>query len=149
MYLDDLRIGQKFASAGMTLTESMIVDFAAMYDPQPFHIDAVAAQHGPFAGLIASGFQTLALSFRLLHMTGLTEGGGVGGSGIDEMRWPRPVRPGDTLTVEAEIKDIRISKRDPERATVSLAYATFNQHGECVMTAVFNQLFRRRRPDEK
>ena len=148
MYLEDFRIGQNFRSGGMTLTESMLVEFAAMYDPQPIHIDAIAAQRGPFAGLIASGFQTLAMSFRVMHMIGLTDGGGVGGSGIDEMRWPRPVRPGDTLRVEAEVKDIRISKRDPDRGTVSLAYTTFNQHGEIVLTAVFNQLFRRRQPGE-
>ncbi|MBM3599122.1 MAG: MaoC family dehydratase [Alphaproteobacteria bacterium] len=144
MYLDDLKIGDKRRSCGVTLTEGAIMDFALRYDPQPFHIDAVAAQHGPFAGMIASGFQTLALTFRLMHMTGMFDGGGIGGHGIDELRWTRPVRPGDTLTVETEVKDIKISRSKPDRATVSVAYSTYNQHDQVVMTAMFLHIFRRR-----
>ncbi|MBM3573460.1 MAG: MaoC family dehydratase [Alphaproteobacteria bacterium] len=148
MFLDDLRIGHVQRTQGITLTETMIIEFGMVYDPLPLHIDAVAAQKGPFAGLIASGFQTLALTYRLMHMTGFLNGGSVGGSGADELRWLRPVRVGDTLTVEAEIKDIRISKSKPDRATVSMAYTTYNQHGEAVMTATLHHLFRRRRAGE-
>ena len=144
MYLDDLRIGQKFASVGMTLTESMIVEFAAMYDPQPFHIDTVAAQHGPFAGLIASGFQTLALSFRLFYQTGVVAASNLGAPGIEDVKFLRPVRPGDTIRVVAEVLDARPSTSKPDRGTVRFRYATLNQHGETVATMVVPQILRRR-----
>jgi len=95
MYIEDFKPGDHFISQGVTVTESMIIDFALAYDPQPFHLDSRAAA-APFGGLIASGLQTLALGFRLFVQLGLFSVCGMGSSGLDELRWLRPVRPGDT-----------------------------------------------------
>lgn len=128
---------------GVTLTESAIIDFAFRYDPQPFHLDVDAATRSPFGGLIASGFQTLALSFRLFRDTGTITGTSLGGRGGDGLRWWRPVRPGDTLRVRVEVRE-RLEPRRPDRGIVRLAYTTLNQHGEEVMTVTFDHLVARR-----
>ena len=110
LYFEDFKPGDRFVSDGVTVTEAMIVDFALTYDPQPFHIDAEAARASNFGGLIASGFQTLALGFRMLIQTGVFRKCGMGSPGLDELRWPRPVRPGDTLHSELEIIELRPSQ---------------------------------------
>lgn len=142
---EDFRPGDVIETEGITVTESQIIDFAHRFDPQPFHIDAVAAADGPFAGLIASGFHTLALSFRLLRDTGVITGTSVGGSGGDELRWLRPVRPGDTLRVRVEVLECTPSRRGG-RGTVRMLYNTLNQHGETVMTVILNHLIAAREP---
>ena len=99
LYLDDLRIGQRFISGSLTVEEAEIKAFAARFDPQPFHLDESAARASLFRGLAASGWHTAALSMRLLVDGGAQIAGGViGVSG--ELAWPRPTRPGDVLTVE-------------------------------------------------
>ena len=80
-YFEDFQVGDVIETAGMTITESQILDFASTYDPQPFHVDAVAAAASPFGGIIASGFQTLSLSFRLVCDTGMLNGTGLGSGG--------------------------------------------------------------------
>lgn len=142
---EEFRPGDVIETEGCTLTESQIIDFAMRFDPQPFHIDAVAAAEGPFAGLIASGFHTLSLSFRLLRDTGVITGTSVGGSGGDELRWWKPVRPGDTLRVRAEVLECTPSRRG-DRGTVRLRYETLNQHGEVVMSIILNHLIACRPP---
>lgn len=143
-YFEEFKVGDVFETAGVTVTESMIVDFALTYDPQPFHIDALAAAKGPFGSLIASGFQTLALSFRLWHQTGVFHTTSKGGFGMDEIRWTRPVRPGDTLRVRVEVVETRASRNNPATGVVRFAYTTLNQHGEVVQTLTANQLVQRR-----
>ncbi|CAO3434337.1 MaoC family dehydratase [Azospirillum doebereinerae] len=138
-YFEDFRIGDVIESEGATLTDSQIMDFAQRFDPQPFHMDVVAAADGPFQGLIASGFHTLSLTFRLLRDTGVITGTSLGGSGMDELRWLAPVRPGDTLYVRAEVAETKASRRG-DRGTVRLAYATRNQRGETVMTCVMSHI---------
>src|SRR3954467_2327512 len=125
-YFEDFQIGKRIETAGITLTESQIIDFALMYDPQPFHIDAVAAAKGPFGGLIASGFQTLALTFRLVRDTGIIHDSSMGGSGGDELRWLRPVRPGDTLHVVAEAVEIVPARTPDGRGRGRLPHTTHN-----------------------
>ena len=93
-YLDDLFPGQHFRTPGITLTEAEIIDFAWRYDPQPFHLDVNAAAESPYGGLIASGFQSLALCFRLFIQTGILAESSLGSPGLDELRWLAPVRPG-------------------------------------------------------
>ena len=93
-YLDDLFPGQHFKTPGITLTEADIIDFALRYDPQPFHLDVNAAAESPYGGLIASGFQSLALCFRLFIQSGMLAESSMGSPGIDELRWLAPVRPG-------------------------------------------------------
>lgn len=138
-YFEEFRVGDVIETEGATLTDSMIMDFAQRYDPQPFHMDAVAAAEGPFGGIIASGFQTLALTFRLFRDTGAITGTSLGGSGADELRWLRPVRPGDTLRVRVEVRETTPSRRG-DRGTVRLFYTALNQRGEEVMTVTMNHL---------
>ncbi|WP_372399129.1 MaoC family dehydratase [Azospirillum sp. HJ39] len=132
-HFEDFHIGDVILSEGATLTESQIIDFGLRFDPQPFHIDVAAAADGPFQGLIASGFHTLSLTFRLLRDTGIVTGTSLGGSGMDELRWLKPVRPGDSIRVRVEVVETRASRRG-DRGTVRMAYTTLNQHGEPVMT---------------
>ena len=94
-WFEEFTVGETFESRGATLTESQIVDFALTYDPQRMHVNAAAAADGMFGGLIASGFQTLALGFRLFFDLGLIERSNIVGPGMDEVRWLAPVRPGD------------------------------------------------------
>ena len=144
MYFDDFKAGDELASTGATITEAQIIDFALKFDPQPFHVDVTAAAAGPFEGLIASGFHTLALTFRLFWQTGALNDGSIGSPGIDEVRWLRPVRPGDTLRVRAKVLETRPSRSKPDRGVVRLEYTTSNQKGEVVMTLIGNQLMRTR-----
>ena len=103
LYFEDFKPGDRFESAGKTLSEAEILDFAWRYDPQPIHMDKVAAEAGPYGGLIASGFQTLLTSFRLLWQTNLLDAASLGSPGIEELKWTKPVRPGDTLHTVIEV----------------------------------------------
>ena len=143
-YFDDFEVGERFASKAVTLSESQILDFALLYDPQPFHIDSLAAAESPYGGLIASGFQTLALSFRVFYDANIINACSMGSPGLDELRWLLPVRPGDNLRVEAEVLEMRPSSSKPDRGILKMAYATKNQHGETVMTFVATHIFARR-----
>ncbi len=135
-YFDDFEVGQRFESRGVTVTETQILDFALAYDPQPFHLDREAAARSPFGGLIASGFHTLALGFRMFYQTNVISACGMGSPGMSELRWLAPVRPGDTLHTVAEVKDRRPSRSKTDRGTVEMAFAVNNQHGDTVMTFV-------------
>ena len=143
-YFDDFKVGDKFATATKTVTEDMIVGFAKVYDPQPFHIDPAAAKHTHFGGLIASGFQTLAIGFRLIWDTGILAAASMGSPGFDELRWLRPVRPGDTLRVEMEVVESRPSQSKPDRGIMRGAYRYLNQSDEAVLTYTAMHLLRRR-----
>lgn len=145
-YLDDFRTGDRFVTGGITLTESDIIDFALRYDPQPFHLDANAASESAFGGLIASGFHTLALCFRLFIQGGILSDASMGSPGIDELRWRSPVRPGDTLHTAVEVEDTIHSKSRPDRGIVRFRYSAINQHGEEVLSFVLNHLLKRRQP---
>lgn len=134
LYFDDFEPGQTFDSRGATLSESQILDFALLYDPQPFHLDKEAAAEGPFDGLIASGFQTLAVAFRIFYQAGVINACSMGSPGLDELRWLRPVRPGDTLKVKATVREKRPSKSKPDRGTLIMDYVVTNQKDEPVMT---------------
>ena len=145
-YLDDLTPGQRFTSPGLTLSEAEIIDFAWRYDPQPFHLDANAAAESPYGGLIASGFQSLAICFRLFIQSGLLADSSLGSPGIDELRWLAPVRPGDTLHSEIEVLEARPSKSKPDRGIARLRYHAVNQRGEVVLSFIVNHLLRRNTP---
>ncbi len=132
-WFDEFHVGDKFATRGMTLTESQIVDFALTYDPQHMHVDAHTAGAGPFGGLIASGFQTLALSFRLFYDLGLVVDSNIVGPGMDEVRWTAPVKPGDTIRTEVEVIEARESRSKPDRGAVKFQFTVLNQRDETVM----------------
>lgn len=145
-YLDDLKPGDRFESpTGYTLTETDIIDFALRYDPQPFHIDTVAAQQTHFSGLIASGFQTMAVGFRVIYASGFITTANLGGIALEDVRWPRPVRPGDTLRTSAEIKSVTPSKSNPDRGICKYLMTVANQHGEPVFSGVVVIVMKRRR----
>ncbi|PKO37647.1 MAG: acyl dehydratase [Betaproteobacteria bacterium HGW-Betaproteobacteria-6] len=143
-FLDDLTPGQQFTSPGLTLTEAEIIDFAWRYDPQPFHLDANAAADSPYGGLIASGFQSLAICFRLFIQSGILAESSMGSPGIDELRWLAPVRPGDTLHSEIEVLEVRPSNSKPDRGIARLKYQAVNQRGEAVLSFIVMHLLRRK-----
>ena len=133
-YFDDFEVGERFESRGVTLSEAQILDFALTYDPQPIHIDKVAAEASPFGGLISSGFQTLALAFRMFYQEKVIHACSLGSPGMSELRWLLPVRPGDTLRTVAEITGKRPSRSKADRGTVDFAFQVLNQKDETVMT---------------
>ncbi len=146
-YLDDFEIGERFVGVGITLSEAQILDFALTYDPQPFHIDREAAADSLFGGLIASGFQTLAVGFRSFYQAGVINHASIGSPGLDVLRWLKPVRPGDTLHTEVEVKSKRASRSKPDRGIVHMDWEVKNQAGEVVMTFTGMHLLRRRAAD--
>jgi acyl dehydratase len=143
LYLDDLRVGQRFNSGTYTVDEAEIVEFAGRFDPQPFHLDAALAAGTMLGGLAASGWHTAAITMRLLVDGGPRIAGGIIGAG-GEIAWPRPTRPGDTLQVQAEVVDIRLSQSRPDRGIVTLSTETRNHREEVVQTFVAKLLVRRR-----
>ena len=143
-YFDDFEVGERFISRGVTLSESQILDFALAYDPQPFHLDKEAAAASPYAGLIASGFQTLALGFRMFYQEKVVNACSLGSPGMSELRWLLPVRPGDTLHTEVEIMGKRPSRSKPDRGSVDLTFEVKNQHGEAVMSFRSTMILARR-----
>jgi len=144
LYLDDFTVGQTFRSHRVRVSEADIKAFAAQFDPQPFHLDDAAAKATLFGGLAASGWHTMALTMRLLVDGGAPIAGGIIGGGVDELRWPRPVRPGDELTVESEVLEIRPSRSRPQQGMLRMRSTTFNQNGEPVQTFVANLVVPRR-----
>jgi acyl dehydratase len=145
LYLDDFKPGDRFQGRGYTFTEADIIDFALRFDPQPIHIDAVQAKEGPFGGLIASGFQTFAIVFRLMYQTGWFSSSSLGGPGCDNLRWHKPVRPGDTLRAFAEVKEVRPSRSKPDRGVLIYEMGAVDQHGELVMTVTMMSILKRTR----
>lgn len=131
LYLEDLVAGQRFTSGAHEMTAEAIKAFARQFDPQPFHLDNVAAQDTFFHGLAASGWHTAAVTMRLLVESDMTLAGGVIGAG-GELTWPRPTRPGDVLTVESLVLAVTASKSKPERGLVTVHSRTLNQKGEVV-----------------
>lgn len=147
-YLDDLVPGQRFVGTGrIRIDEDRIKRFAAEFDPQPFHLDAQAASASLFQGLAASGWHTAAATMRLLVDHEFKLAGGLVGAGVDELRWPLPVRPGDELRVESEVLDVRVSKTRPTQGLLRLRTTTLNQHGQAVQIHVAT-LVVPRRPSE-
>ena len=143
-YLDDFTPGERFTTPGVTLTEAQIIDFAFQYDPQPFHLDAQAAGESIYGGLIASGFQTLALCFRLFIQSGFARRSSLGSPGIDTLQWLAPVRPGDTLHTQVEILEVKPSRSKPDRGICRMQYEAVNQDGKTVLRFIVNHFLLRR-----
>jgi acyl dehydratase len=145
-YFDDYLPGATYDCGSVSVSEDEIVSFARQFDPQPFHVDPAAAARGPFGGLIASGWHTAALVMRQLVDHYLPEEASLGSPGLDEMRWPDPVRPGDTLRVRASVIEARRSLSRPDRGIMKTAIEAMNQDGRTVMRATAIN-FLRVRPD--
>ena len=142
--LDDFSPGQVFGSGRLSVTAADITGFAAAYDPQPFHLDDAAARATMFGGLAASGWHTAALTMRLQLGSAFRPAGGIIGSRLDELRWPRPVRPGDELRVEIEILEVTPSRTRPAQGLVKVRTTTFNQQDQPVQILVANLVVPRR-----
>lgn len=143
MYFEDFTVGQKFTTPTSTLTEDEIIDFAGKYDPQPFHVDREAARNSLYGGLIASGFQTMGLCFRLFYQEGLLSNN-LGSPGIDNIRWLAPVRAMDTLKTEVEVLDIQPSTSKNDRGRIMMHYRAVNQDGAIVLSMEIIHIIRRR-----
>lgn len=143
LYLDDLSVGQRFTSGTYLMEEARIKEFAAEFDPQPFHLDKAAAEASVFKGLAASGWHTGAVAMRLLVNGGLPFANGLVGLG-GEIAWPRPTRPGDILHVESEIVEITPSRSKPHQGIVTVRSTMLNQNGEAVYVLTAKLLVLRR-----
>ena len=143
LYLDDLRVGRRFTSGSYVMEAARIKEFAAEFDPQPFHLDEAAAEASVFKGLAASGWHTAAAAMRLLVTGGLPFASGIVGLG-GEIAWPKPTRPGDTLHVESEIVEITPSRSKPHQGIVTVRGTMFNQNQEAVYVLTAKLLVPRR-----
>jgi len=144
LYFEDFHVGRKFESESATLSEADIIGFGERYAPLPYHTDPAAAKDTMFKGLVAAGYQTAALSFGLFLRTGAFRAAGMGSPGVDELRWLRPVRPGDSLRVIAEVLEASAARSSGGRDAIRMKYDTLNQNGETVMTAIATHYLRRR-----
>ncbi|MBX5471910.1 MAG: MaoC family dehydratase [Acetobacteraceae bacterium] len=142
-YFEDLAPGLRFRSREITVSAEEIKGFAAAFDPQPFHLSEREAEQSFFRGLCASGWHTTALTMRLL-VESMKLAGGVIGAGMDELRWPAPVRPGDTLWVESEVTELRPSSSRPTIGLVKFLILTKKQTGETVLLLRSNNFVLRR-----
>ena len=146
-YFDDLKVGDRFKSEPLGVTEKQVIEFAHKFDPQMLHLTRKSAERTIFKGLIASGWHTGAMTMRLFVQT-LNFAEGAIGLGVDELRWPNPVRPGDVLQVETEIVDLRLSRSKPNCGILRLRNVTTNQRGEIVQTMFANAIVPRRRVND-
>ena len=145
LYWEDFEPGQVIEIEGTTtLTKDEIMEFAREWDPQPFHIDEAAAENSLYGVVIASGWHTGAATMRRLVDGLLGKTASLGSPGLDEMRWLKPVRPGDTLRARAVVHETRPSRSKPDRGTVKVTWETYNQDGEKVMTMTGIQMIARR-----
>jgi acyl dehydratase len=147
-YFDDLKLGDRFKSEPLSVTEKELIEFAHKFDPQMFHLSRRRAERSIFKGLIASGWHTAAISMRLFVRT-LNFAEGAIGLGVDELRWPNAVRPGDVLMVETEILELRPSRSRPGYGIIRLRNVTTNQRGEVVQTMLASAMVPRRTSEQQ
>ncbi|MDI3421535.1 MaoC family dehydratase [Streptomyces luteolus] len=145
-YFEDYVPGSTYTFGRITLTEEEILDFARRFDPQSIHTDPEAAEHGPFKGLIASGWHTSAVMMRLYADHFVSRHASLASPGVDELRWVQPVRPGDALAIRTTILDARVSRSKPDRGLVHTRVEVLDQRDEIVFTLTAMNLFLRR-PD--
>ncbi len=146
LYLEDLAAGQTYPPRGESapVSAEAIKAYAVQFDPQPFHLDDAAAAATLFGGLAGSGWHTASLTMRLLVDVGLPLASGIIGAGVEELRWPRPLRPGDRLRVESEVLEVRPSRSKPDQGLVKVRTTTLNQNGEAVQIFTANLIVPRR-----
>ena len=133
-YFEDYVPGAVFEYGTITVNQAEVIAFAQRFDPQPFHVDPAAAARGPFGGLIASGWHTASLVMRLVVDHYLSSVASLGSPGVDELRWTRPVRPGDSLRVRVSVLEARRSRSKPDRGIVRSHIEVLNQAGDVVMS---------------
>lgn len=134
LHFEDFHVGQRIDCGTWTVTLEEILAFARQFDPQPFHLDEAAAKQTHFGGVVASGWHTASLCMRLVVDAMLNKTVSLGSPGIDELRWLKPVRPGDTLRAVVEVAAMKPSQSKPDRGSMQVKYVLENQRGEPVMT---------------
>lgn len=135
-YFEDFKVGDTFAGGSVDVTEDAIVAYARRYDPQPFHTDPVAAKDTLFGELVASGWHTASMTMGLFATSDIRIVNGIIGGGAEQLSWPRPVRPGDRLSVRSEILETRASRSKPDRGLIRVKVETVNQNGEIVQSFI-------------
>ena len=145
-FFEDYVVGATYVCGSFKLSEDEIIAFASRYDPQMMHIDRDLAARGPFGGIIASGWHTIAAAMRLMVDNFLPHNG-LAAPGIDELRWPRPVRPNETLTLHATVQEARRSRSKPDRGLIRTLLEVLNQNGEVVMSMKPLNMVRVRNPE--
>jgi acyl dehydratase len=143
-YFEDVEIGEVMRFGRYEVTREEIVEYARQFDPQPFHLDEEAARASMFGGLIASGWHTGAMMMRMVVDHMVAENATSGSMGFDDLKWLKPVRPGDVLSVESVVLEKTESRRRPERGTVRIESRVSNQRGEVVMSLVSLVIYLRR-----
>jgi acyl dehydratase len=143
-YLEDFAAGQVYRSNRLQVDRGQILAFASQFDPQPYHLDEELARKSVFKGLAASGWHTAAVTMRLLVESDFQPADGILGVGLEELSWPRPVRPSDELRVESEVLEVRPSKVRTDRGVIRVRTTTFNQNGQPVQIFTGNLLVPRR-----
>jgi acyl dehydratase len=145
-YLEDFKLGEVQSLGQMVVDKQEVIDFAKRFDPQPFHIDEAAAKDSIFGGLIASGWHTCSMVMRMMCDTYLIEAASLGSPGIDNVRWLKPVRPGDIIRAQRITLEVKPSSSKPDRGIVKSRWEVFNQKDELVMTMEGLGMFKRRNP---
>ena len=146
-YWEDFETGERKSIGSVVVDMDEVIEFASRYDPQPFHVNEKAARQSIYGGLIASGWHTCSMVMRLMCDSYLLESASLGSPGIENVRWLRPVRPGDTLTAYRTIEETRVSSSRPDRGIVKSLWEVDNQKGELVLTMSGIQFFLRRNPE--
>jgi acyl dehydratase len=143
-YFEDFEVGKTIAVGSCSVTEEEIVAFATQFDPQLFHVDPAAAKESMYGGVIASGWHTCALMMRLMVDGFLKDAASLGSPGVDEIRWIKPVRGGDTLSMTTTVVEVRPSTSKQDRGVVHTLWEAVNQHGEIVATVKGMGMYLRR-----
>ena len=141
---EDFQVGQVIKIGQRSVTPEEIIAFATQFDPQPFHLSQEAGRRSIYGSLIASGWHTVAMVMRMSCDAYLLDSRSMGSPGVDELRWLKPVRAGDTIRAQFEVIEVRPSKSKPDRGVVVSVWRVFNQHDEAVMTMRGMGLFLRR-----
>jgi acyl dehydratase len=135
-YFEDFAAGDAFETGSRHVSEADIIEFARAYDPQPWHLDPLAAKASPFNGLVASGWHTTAITMRLIVDSGVLRATGILGLGVDDLRWLKPVRPGTTLRVRGQVSALEPPAPGKRAGTIRFHLTTLDQHDEAVQTEV-------------
>ena len=144
IYFEDVQVGDTERFGRYEVTREEIIEYARQFDPQPFHLDEEAAKASMFGGLIASGWHTGAMLIRMLNDHSIPRAATTGALGFDDLKWVKPVRPGDTLSVETRVLEKTESRNRPEIGVVKIESRVLNQAGELKMSLVSLVLYRRR-----
>ena len=145
-FWEDFKVGDTAPIGERVVEQAEMIAFARAYDPQPFHIDEDAAKRSMYGGLIASGWHTVAMVMRMTVDSYLNESASLGSPGVENVRWLKPVRPGETIRATRKVVETRASKSRPEMGLVKTIWEVFNQDGELVMTMEGYGMFQRCEP---